>query len=88
MAALLIGFLHRDKGLVVTLWFFEKAYLIPVHSSLVQKGRFHLPLKKGGGLPARSRFGEGRGGILKILSSFRYDMAEASLGPILGTLRL
>ncbi|OGP75558.1 MAG: hypothetical protein A2V86_07690 [Deltaproteobacteria bacterium RBG_16_49_23] len=28
---------------------------------------FFLPLAKGGGLPARSRSGEGRGGILKSL---------------------
>jgi hypothetical protein len=28
---------------------------------------FLLPLAKGGGLPARSRFGEGRRGILKSL---------------------
>jgi hypothetical protein len=34
----------------------------------VKRGKyFLLPLAKGGGLPARSRFGEGRGGILKDL---------------------
>ncbi|OGP89250.1 MAG: hypothetical protein A2156_07180 [Deltaproteobacteria bacterium RBG_16_48_10] len=48
--------LHRNK---VTFECYEK-HLIPLYP----------PLAKGGGLPARSRFGEGRGGILKELLCF------------------